>query len=72
MALKDNRIYVIFKDGETVELNHDPRISQGNLISLREMGMADRPSGKYLITRKVVTDPQVNEPGEIRYYVESV
>ena len=44
MALKDNRIYVIFSDGETIELNHDPRINQGNLISLREMGMADRPA----------------------------
>ncbi|MNK98975.1 hypothetical protein D3C87_1193550 [compost metagenome] len=72
MALKDNRIYVIFSDGETIELNDDPRINQGNLISLREMGMADRPSGKFLITRKTVEPPQVNEPGEIRYFVESV
>ena len=72
MALKDNRIYVIFSDGETIELNHDPRINQGNLISLREMGMADRPSGKYLITRKTVDAPGIDAPGEVRYFVESI
>jgi DnaJ-class molecular chaperone len=72
MALKDNRIYVIFTDGETIELNDDPRINQGNLISLREMGMADRPSGKFLITRKTVEPSKVDEPGEIRYFVEAI
>ncbi len=72
MALKDNRIYVVFTDGETIELNNDPRISEGNLISLREMGMADRPSGKFLITRKTMDAPGVDEPGEIRYFVEAI
>jgi hypothetical protein len=72
MALKDHRIYATFNDGETIELNDDLHASQGNLISLREMGMADRPSGKFLVTRKTVEPPQVNDPGLIRYYLESI
>ncbi|GEM_PF-3982455 len=72
MALKDHRIYAIFKDGETISLNDDLHVGQGSLISLREMGLADRPSGKFLVTRKTIQAPQLNEPGEIRYFLESV
>lgn len=72
MALKDYRIYVIFSDGETIHLNHDPRLNLGNLISLREMELADRPSGKFLITQKTMDPPGFDEPGEIRYFVEPV
>lgn len=72
MALKDHRIYVIFKDGETVELNDDLRISTGSLVSLREMGLADRPSGKFLVIRRTENPPGYNEPGEIRYFLEAV
>lgn len=72
MALKDHRIYAIFKDGEIISLNEDLHASQGSLVSLREMGLADRPSGKFLVTRKTELPPQENEPGEIRYFLESV
>jgi hypothetical protein len=72
MALKDHRIYVIFTDGETVSLNADLHASAGSLVSLREMGLADRPSGKFLITQRTESPARPDEPGEIRYYLESV
>lgn len=72
MALKDHRIYVVFTDGETVSLNADLHAAAGSLVSLREMGLADRPSGKFLVARRTETPAGIDEPGEIRYFLESI